>query len=124
MVRRLSRGVRLVQAERERQLAKGWSSRHDDERHMGGALVWAAICYAASSQSDRVYVRSDYARTVSFSDPWPWRPSEDARPFNGNVLKAPTKKESLRLLVKAGALIAAEIDRRLRDERRSKRRRS
>jgi hypothetical protein len=102
-------GAELIAKERERQIAKeGYSPEHDDE-HDDGSLAWAAVCYAAPR---RVYVRQDYAASVSFDDPWPWSPYDDKRPHNGNVV-LDTRSEAARrrLLVKAGALIAAEIDR-------------
>jgi hypothetical protein len=44
-------------------------------------------------------------------DPWPWEEKFDKRPRNGNVILFPRDpKTRIELLVKAGALIAAEID--------------
>ncbi len=80
-------GIKLITEERRRQVeSEGWSRAHDDS-HGNGELVEAAVCYA-----------------VGNSDRWPWdkywwKPS-------GRV----------RDLVKAGALIAAEIDRLQRAE--------
>lgn len=77
-------GAELIAAERHRQISEeGWSIAHDSIRHLEGELTSAAICYAKNSPED-----------------WPWemqrwKPSDDP----------------MRNLVKAGALIAAEIDR-------------
>lgn len=78
-------GVERIAAERERQVsAEGWSLEHDDQ-HVDGALAHAAAVYA----SDR----------VDINDVWPW-PDE-----------GPKIKDEISNLVRAGALIAAEIDR-------------
>ena len=90
-------GADLIAAERKRQVeAEGWTPEHDDE-HNTGEMVDAAICYADMA-----------LRQVSWSKPplhkmlarWPWDP-EWWKPSD----------DPLRNLVKAGALIAAEIDR-------------
>lgn len=86
-----SSGVDLIAAERQRQVEReGWTPEHDDG-HADGALARAAACYA-----------DGFEITGKFSVPlrWPfeasdWKPSDDR----------------VRDLVKAGALIAAEIDR-------------
>lgn len=100
-------GIEYIAAERQRQIDKeGYSAAHDDF-HGCGELTDAAIVYAdcASSQVrgatpdelEEFYVDGD-------ADPqWPW--SEDAPKLNG---------DPIRNLAKAGALIAAEIDRILR----------
>lgn len=106
----MSEGVARIAKERKRQTDKlGWSPEHDDA-HDGGELAMAAACYAAP---ERLYVRQEFADGLTFVDPFPW-PGADKRPHNGNVLKEPTDAQWLRLLEKAGALIAAEIDRLLR----------
>jgi len=102
-------GAQRIAAERARQIKKlGWTAEHD-EGHVGGALAMAAACYAAAAASTRIYEKSDYAAGIHFDDPFPWQ--EDARPYDGNVLRDATSAEAIRLLEKAGALIAAEIDR-------------
>ncbi len=104
-------GLERIARERQRQIEKlDWTPEHDDE-HEGGELAMAAACYASP---DRIYVQQGFAAGLAFVDPFPWGPSADARPYNGNVLKSPTDAQRLRLLEKAGALIAAEIDRLLR----------
>lgn len=81
----VSDGLAVIAAERKRQVeAEGWTPEHDDE-HATGELANAAVCYALGR------------RTVWW--PWSldwWKPSPDNR---------------IRELAKAGALIAAEIDR-------------
>lgn len=78
-------GIELIAAERKRQVeAEGWTLEHDDN-HKTGELSDAAACYALGK------------RTAA----WPW--SID--------WWKPTPDDRVRELVKAGALIAAEIDR-------------
>lgn len=108
-------GAARIAAERRRQVAKeGYTAEHDDE-HEDSALAIAAVCYAACAAGSPVYVRHDYAAGTSYNDPWPWERCSDARPYNGNVVQlAESDAQRIRLLEKAGALIAAEIDRLLR----------
>lgn len=106
-------GAERIALERARQVSEeGYDEEHDDD-HTDGQIAMAAACYAAP---ERIYIREDYASSVSFDDPWPWDAYSDARPCNGNVLtpEKATKAQRIRLLEKAGALIAAEIDRLLR----------
>lgn len=104
-------GVSRIAAERQRQIdTEGWTPTHDDE-HGKGELLLAAVCYAAPEQ---VFVRRDYASGIQFRDPWPWSAHWDKRPHDGNILRRPSPEEHIRMLEKAGALIAAEIDRLLR----------
>ncbi len=89
----MKNGVELIADERERQITtKGWDASHDDT-HVGGDMLWAACCYVEQVQ---ILDKSD----KSMPETWPWdyewwKPSPDP----------------IRNLVKAGALIAAEIDR-------------
>jgi hypothetical protein len=115
-------GAELIAAERQRQIKKErWTARHDDE-HGDDSLVLAAICYAAPV---RVFVQQEHSMGVSFMDPWPdsWSERWDKRGTYGNGFEAGngvadpstyTPEQRLDLLVKAGALIAAEIDRQKR----------
>jgi len=105
-------GAERIVQERQRQIAKeGWSEAHDDE-HGDASLAWAAVCYAAPAE---VFVRRPLDEGGEYIDAWPesWDTTWDKRP-------APTSRESvnaarrIRALEKAGALIAAEIDRLLR----------
>lgn len=87
-------GSELIAAERQRQAeVEGWTAEHDDE-HAEGSLIRAAVCYADDARP--FMTRYGVARFAV----WPWR-STDWKPSGDPV----------RSLVKAGALIAAEIDR-------------
>lgn len=91
-------GIELIAAERERQVsAEGWTPAHDDA-HTDGELVCAAICYAEAGSGFDLSLGHDEEGKPPH--PWPfeaswWKPSHDL----------------VRNLAKAGALIAAEIDR-------------
>ncbi|HBO1747695.1 TPA: hypothetical protein L4F86_002821 [Pseudomonas aeruginosa] len=79
-----------VQAERHRQItAEGWTPEHDD-KHNGGELADAAACYALWAGG---------INPGNWREFWPWAPE---------WLK---HSEPRRMLVKAGALILAEIER-------------
>jgi hypothetical protein len=110
-------GAEQIALERQRQIYEGWTEQHDDG-HEDESLALAAVCYAAP---ERIYVKEEFAASVSFKDPWPWDHGFDKRhyPGHGNVVAPqPNKKKRIRELVKAGALIAAEIDRLQRSRRR------
>ena len=84
-----------VVAERQRQISKeGWTPEHDDQ-HDKGQLAEAASCYADAS----VYAGLYGEAPPNPSDDWPW---------DWDYWK-PTDRR--RMLVKAGALILAEIER-------------
>jgi len=81
-----------IATERRRQItAEGWSPQHDDA-HTTGELALAAGCYAIGSQLDG-------ERDRVFTRYWPWHKLW-WKPGNAR-----------RMLVKAGALIVAEIER-------------
>lgn len=87
-------GIDLIAAERTRQVEReGWTPEHDAQ-HTGGELAQAAACYCIVNPGPAEQV-----------DLWPWQ----AESFKREGAPLP----SMRDLVKAGALIAAEIDRRL-----------
>lgn len=90
--------VRAIWLERERQEdAEGWTPAHDDQ-HKAGELAGAAACYAMQTLNiSGTDLRSRVMTTIR--DLWPW----------AGVWWKPTDRR--RNLVKAGALIAAEIDR-------------
>lgn len=113
-------GADLILAERRRQITEeGWTREHDD-KHDSDELIRAACVYA----SPRVlYVKADGwgSETVTFMSIWPhdWDLKSETTRVNGrgldreavkklNDLQTPSR---IRDLVKAGALIAAEIDR-------------
>lgn len=98
----------MIAAERSRQvLCEGFTPEHDDT-HNGGQLSWAASAYASVGSAvirgataeefplDMMLCEGDWPGCEGW-DSW-WKPSDD-----------PIKN-----LVKAGALLAAEIDRLLR----------
>jgi hypothetical protein len=100
-----------VAAERQRRIdSEGYTASHDDE-HVKGEILLAAICYAAP---DQIYIQDKRASCVIFKDPWPWDLSYDKRRYDGNVVMPNWKMGRSRrreLLVKAAAMIVAEIDR-------------
>lgn len=88
---RLTDAARDMLAERRRQVeAEGWTPEHDDQ-YQHGAIALAAACYAAN------------AGGIAWADPlpsfWPWM---------HNWWKPTTPRRDL---VKAGALILAELER-------------
>lgn len=87
-------GIELITAERDRQInVEGWTADHDSQ-HTKGELAFAAIAYIEADETDSL--GNLYTAAYSF---WPW---------SRNWWKP---KDRIRNLVKAGALIAAEIDR-------------
>lgn len=81
-------GIELIQAERKRQIQLGWDAEHDIQHRMG-ELLGAALCYATPTAHRGLILRAYWPQD------WDYSPSEDR----------------MRELVKAGALIAAELDR-------------
>jgi hypothetical protein len=103
-------GIELIAAERKRQIeAEGWSIAHDSEFHQYGELAMAGACYALN---DHLYPLGQTTEnkfgvhmTIERKTFWPfakkwWKPALTTNP--GDRIKE---------LTKAGALIAAEIDR-------------
>jgi hypothetical protein len=105
-------GVERIAAERKRQIDKeGWDAAHDDD-HIDGSLLDAAIGYAAAPSD--LYRQTEGASgrgSLLFETVWPrrWNAEWDKR-----EMRDPTDAQRIRMLEKAGALIAAEIDRLLR----------
>lgn len=88
-VKSLSNAVQSVIAERQRhQSAEGWTPEHDDQ-YSKSQLLWASSCYVLNAIHP--------FNRIPFG--WPWTP-EWWKPTNPR-----------RDLVKAGALILAEIER-------------
>lgn len=85
----MSKALRDIESERQRQVhVEDWSPEHDDE-HIVGELSRAAACYALEGTTqDSAVMRY-----------WPWSP---------NWWKPSDRRRNL---VKAGALIVAEIER-------------
>lgn len=100
-------GAALIAAERQRQMdVEGWTPKHDDE-HNAMELSRAAESYLRATKSMVLY-SAEFSKVsntapvcwpASWDESW-WKPSEDP----------------IRNLVKAGALIAAEIDRLQREK--------
>lgn len=91
-------GAKLIAAERERQIvAEYWTPQHDDQ-HRLAELTLAGFSYASLAASQVRLGAGCVNERLPVYWPWDeawWRPSEDP----------------IRNLIKAGALIAAEIDR-------------
>ncbi|EPH7530881.1 hypothetical protein ACPTIC_25575 [Pseudomonas aeruginosa] len=84
-----------VQEERRRQItAEGWTPEHDDE-HSHGQMARAAACYALAGSS----APNDGTAALLVSLAWPW----DQQWWKPSTAR--------RDLIKAGALILAEIER-------------
>lgn len=99
-----TKGIDLIDAEQKRHRnEEGWSEEHDEVNNHGGQLGLAAACYAASASGfDEIYA------STSRLDPglWPWDEEWDKR----------QKHDRLKKLIIAGALIASDIDRILREQ--------
>lgn len=90
-------GIQIITEERDRQISQeGWNVEHDDT-HTRGQLSGAAACYAIAANELTAPTPFLNRPNVSL---WPWT-MEWWKPGNDPV----------RCLAKAGALIAAEIDR-------------
>jgi hypothetical protein len=106
---KMKTGINLISEERERQIAEeGWTAEHDSQ-HESSELAWAACYYAmpcmimercGCGAIIKVTPEVMYANT-GWEDRWAKRHGFDDR---------------IRDLVKAGALIAAEIDRSMRHD--------
>jgi len=93
-------GIELIAEERQRQInVEGWTKEHD-AMHTGGQLAYAAAVYAALP-INIYYHDKQYADQHRFIELWPFDKS-DLKPSPGNRIKE---------LVKAGALVLAEIER-------------
>lgn len=116
-------GAKLIAQERRRQMeVEGWSSEHDD-KHTDGELAEAAATYASYAHGisfrgknlkekgcsmsvhhhpkEEVSIPDEAIIIVSRAHRWPW----------GLDFWKPSPDNRIKELVKAGALIAAEIDR-------------
>lgn len=90
----MTSGIELIKTERERQISdEGWTADYDSQ-HTEGEMTFAAIAYIKADETDAP--GNLYTEAYSF---WPWS-SKWWKP-----------KDRIRNLVRAGALIAAEIDR-------------
>lgn len=111
VVGQLSMAARDVLAERQRQKSQeGWTPEHDDE-HANGSMALAAACYAmfasvSDSQRQVTDLPAELAKDgnavpgwMAWLEIWPW----DRKWWK--------PKNPRRDLVRAGALILAEIER-------------
>jgi hypothetical protein len=89
-------GIERIAAERKRQIEAGWNDGFADGC-VENELVNAAICYAMTEEDREHSPNPLYSLLDKF---WPW--------FDG---WEPTPNNRIWELEKAGALIAAEIDR-------------
>ena len=94
-------GIDLIRKERDRQInEEGWDIDSDIEKHDGGELGIAGACYALP-----IRFRYVFKPILPFKDEspdfWPW----------DDTWWKPTPDNRIKELIKAGALIAAEIDR-------------
>lgn len=93
-------GYQLISLERERQIrVEGWTREHDAE-HVHGELADAASAYALTPDTRKTLTifcneKDGFPPMWPFGEQW-WKPCPDDR---------------IKELMKAGALIAAEIDR-------------
>lgn len=97
--------IELINEERQRQInVEGWTPSHDDD-HVFGELVNAAMCYLLPtdlrSNADLTLESAAGVTSMELLELWPW----DKKWWK------PTPHDRIKELVKAGALIAAEIDR-------------
>lgn len=105
----VSPGVELIHFERLRQIKEEGYDPARDDQHVDQALAIAAACYAMPAplrEHDRWWSRGQGWNLFNHPRFWPfhrqyWKPAPDDR---------------VKELVKAGALIAAEIDRLKRRE--------
>lgn len=94
-VERAPTAMELIVAERVRQVGvEGWSLEHDDT-HTNGEIAQAAAVYALPESERFMFIDDTSPELWPWDDAW-YKPSPDNR---------------LRELVKAGALIVAEIER-------------
>ena len=88
-------GIQLISEERQRQVEKeGWTPEHDDQ-HFCDELATAGAVYALPERQRE----SQWPKSTPKL--WPW----DSEWYK------PTPDDRIKELAKAGALIAAEIDR-------------
>lgn len=96
-------GAALITAERERHYEEEGFTVARDTQYVHDELALAAMCYVTPDRWRDMVTMPGGAQLPSL---WPW---------NGNWWKPRSRKEDL---IRAGALIAAEIDRLLLAERR------
>lgn len=100
-------GIELIAEERKRQIeVEAWTTKHDSG-HKNGEMADAAVCYALGDTKIVFEPRMDYPNSIKLvNNYWPW----------GIGWWKPSPHDRVRELTKAGALIAAEIDRLLNQQ--------
>lgn len=101
----MKNGIELIAEERQRQITEeGWTTEHD-VNHTNGQLASAAACYAMTEDDRKrmtaISVRKANGTVVHYPMIWPWE----------ETWWKPAENNRIKDLVRAGALIAAEIDR-------------
>ena len=91
----MEKGIDLIAKERERQITEKGHTAEGDDTLTSGQLAMAAFCYCLPPKWRPMIAPSRWMDMIG----WEWKPGE-------------RKKE----LIKAGAFIAAEIDRIIRME--------
>lgn len=104
--------IEEIAAERKRQIeAEGWSFEHDD-KHGHGELALAGACYALHAASP-----STNYKIIPPDRRWPWKETYDGSGGRGEHPIWHTRpawwkpKDERRDLIRAAALIVAEIER-------------
>lgn len=97
----MTKAIELIAAERQRGIEKeGYDADHDDE-HVAGHIAQGGIAYATAFIQQHQHKRPD----LDFVREMHW-------PFDARTWKPGDRVSNL---VKAGAMIAAELDRELRE---------
>jgi len=101
-------GAELIAIERERQIKEeGWTSQHDDRMYANThCLSMAAASYALPDHL-RYDPKGSTMPTIGNQYLWPW----ESKWFK------PSPEDRIKELTKAGALIAAEIDLLIRNQK-------
>ena len=94
-------GIELIARAQAEQLEKGWSLEHD-KQHIMGELRQAAVCFLETADFEDVF---DAKECIEHRKMWPFDTE-----FNPS-------SDRIENLAKAGALIAAEIDRLIMKEK-------
>lgn len=104
-------GAGLIAAERQRQIeAKGYTAEHDAQHNGRAELLDAARCYAHLGCTwFRPHHRAPHPDLLPQDYGWPWW--SDSQTGLPEAVRWSPSQDPIRNLVKAGALIAAEIDR-------------
>ncbi len=93
-------GVEIIAEERRRQIeVEGWTPEHDAQ-HTDESIAYAAACYAIPHNGRNIFAGQGGLSDI-FHLLWPWAKS----------WWKPSPDDRIKELAKAGALIAAEIDR-------------